>query len=94
MKWATLLRAQLLAAIAILGARGAEAVDNDAAAFSSAQALGTREAYEQYLSTYPFGKHAADAFRSIIDLDVATALNAAGDDVGVVEVSSAQIDVY
>lgn len=97
MKWAALIRAQVLAVVAILGVRDAGAVDNDSAAFDAAKSAGTREAFESYLSSYPFGKHAADAFRSIIDLDVAAALDevgVAGEGEGVAEVSSAQIDVY
>jgi hypothetical protein len=67
--WATL-RALLLAALAgsASPAPAQAPGDSEAAAWQAAQAAGTIEAYQRYLEIYPLGPHAAEAFRSIVEL--------------------------
>jgi hypothetical protein len=71
--WATL-RALLVAALASSASPApAQAPgDSEAAAWEAAQSAGTIEAYQRYLEIYPLGPHAAEAFRSIVELSTET----------------------
>ena len=70
--WTTL-RALLIAALAgsASPAPAQAPGDREAAAWEAAQAAGTIEAYQHYLEIYPLGPHAAEAFRSIVELSTA-----------------------
>ena len=80
MKWGLLVRAKLIALLGMSSAAGLARADEDAEAWGAAQRSNTREAYESYLSTHPFGKHAPEAFRSIVELDVAKSADVAAAD--------------
>jgi hypothetical protein len=43
---------------------------NDDVAWQTARSLGSLEAFEQYLATYPNGAHAGAAFRCVVELSV------------------------
>ncbi|MBX2856679.1 MAG: hypothetical protein KTR21_16955 [Rhodobacteraceae bacterium] len=81
MKWGLLVRAKLIALLGMSSAAGLARADEDTDAWGAAQSSNTREAYESYLSAHPFGKHAPEAFRSIVELDVATSDDVATADV-------------
>jgi hypothetical protein len=71
--WATL-RALLVAALAgsASPAPAQAPGDSEAAAWEAAQSADTIEAYQRYLEIYPLGPHAAEAFRSIVELSTET----------------------
>jgi hypothetical protein len=68
----TSLRALLVASIAggALGAGAQTPADREAAAWEAARQDGTVEAYQRYLEEHPVGRHAGEAFRSIVEMTV------------------------
>ena len=63
------LRALALAALAN-SAQAQTPADADDRAWTSAQELGTAQAYQQYLEQFPVGRHVEDAFRSLVEEEV------------------------
>jgi hypothetical protein len=60
------LRALALAALAN-SAQAQTPADADDRAWTSAQELGTAQAYQQYLEQFPVGRHTEEAFRNLIE---------------------------
>ncbi len=76
MRWITAvvvsLRAFALAALASSLAQAQQSADPDDRAWTSAQELGTAEAFQQYLEQFPVGRHVEDAFRGLVEQQVET----------------------
>ncbi len=64
------LRAFALAAFAGSFAQAQQAADPDDSAWTSAQQLGTAEAFQRYLEQYPVGRHVEEAFRGLVEQQV------------------------
>lgn len=63
-----------LVALGMLGGAGglrAQTIDDDSRAFAEARAAGTAEALQRYLEQYPLGRHAGEAFRALVELELA-----------------------
>lgn len=75
MRWiaavAASLRAFLIAGLAGSGAAQAQQPGNaDDAAWAAARSADTAEAYQRYLEEFPVGRHAEEAFRSLVERGV------------------------
>ena len=64
------IRAFALAAFAGSFAQAQQAADPDDSAWTSAQQLGTAEAYQRYLEQFPVGRHVEEAFRGVVEHQV------------------------
>lgn len=65
------LRAALMATFASSGAVHAQQpADADDAAWAAARSADSAEAYQRYLDQFPVGRHADEAFRSLIEESV------------------------
>lgn len=64
-------RKVLAALLGLVGtASGAQAQDSEAQAWSEAEGLGTKVAYQEFLRTFPVGEFADQAFEAIISFSV------------------------
>lgn len=75
MRWVAAMMASLRALViaSFAGSTSAPAqqpADADDAAWSNAQSSNTPDAYQRYLEQFPIGRHAEEAFRSIVERSV------------------------
>lgn len=78
------LRTLMIATFASSGvAQAQQPADADDRAWEAAQSAGTTDAFQRYLEQYPIGRHAEDAFRSLIEERTESELGGATRGIGV-----------
>jgi hypothetical protein len=69
-RWRSLIAAVVGGAVSGVTPVAVAQSPSDAAAWQTAQRLGSLEAFEQYLAAYPNGAYAGAAFRCVVELSI------------------------
>jgi len=69
-RWRSLVAAVVGGAVSGVAPVSVAQSPNDDAAWRTASSIGSLEAFEQYLATFPNGSHAGAAFRCVVELSI------------------------